>query len=115
MGHSNGFSSEWDNLWRFRWYTSRKALPHNSQPWFFLTGFGGFFTTLWCCMLPIEEGVMMLVPEDTEVVAVDRIPAAVEMYDGLPLFSRGMAEIIGTIVGAVWGSFFGRDTILMPV
>lgn len=52
-------------------------------------------------MLPIEEGVMMLVPEDTEVVAVDRIPATVETYKGLPLFSRGMVEIIGTIVGAV--------------
>lgn len=65
--------------------------------------------------MPMEEGVMMLVPEDTEVVAVDRIPATVEMYGGLPLFSRGKLEIIGTIVGAVWGSFFGRETILMPV
>lgn len=44
---------------------------------------------------------MMLVPEDTEVVAVDRIPATVEMYGGLPLFSLGILDIIGTIVGAV--------------
>lgn len=43
----------------------------------------------------------MLVPDETEVVAVDRMPATVEMYEGFPLFSRGMLEIIGTIVGAV--------------
>lgn len=66
-------------------------------------------------MLPIEDDVMMLVPEETEVVAVDRIPATVEMYEGLPLFSRDMVEIMGTMVGAVWAVFFGRDTILIPV
>lgn len=71
---------------------------------------------MFCCgTLPMAEGIMMLVPVETEAVAVGRMPATVEMYEGLPLFSRCMLEIIGTIVGAVWGVFFGRDTILMPV
>lgn len=54
-----------------------------------------------CCTLPIEDDVMILAPEETDVVAVESMPATVEMYEGLPLFSRGMVEIMGTIVGAV--------------
>ncbi|TNN86799.1 hypothetical protein EYF80_002982 [Liparis tanakae] len=61
------------------WYTSRNALPHISHPWFFLTGLAGFFGILWCGMLPMADDVMMLTPEDTEVVAVERMPATVEM------------------------------------
>jgi hypothetical protein len=58
--------------------------------------------------------VMILVPVEVEVVAVVRMPAIVEMYDGFPLFSRGTEEMSGTMVGAAC-VFLGRDTILMPV
>lgn len=57
---------------------------------------------------------MTPVPVDVDVVAVDRRPATVVMYEGFPLFSRVTVDISGTMVGAIC-VFLGRDTILMPV
>lgn len=63
----------------------------------------------------MDVGDMTVEAEEVEVVAVERIPATVEMYEGSPVLSRDMLEMSGTIVGAACAVFLGLDTILIPV
>lgn len=65
--------------------------------------------------LDMDVGDMTVEEEDVEVVAVERMPATVEMYEGSPVVSRGKVEISETMVGAACAVFLGLDTILMPV
>lgn len=95
---------------RLRWYTSRKALPHISHAWFFLTGLLGFLTDWGTGIAVVLALLLGLVPEE-DVVTVDKMPAMVETNE-VRLLSPAMVEIRGT---TVVGVFFARDTNLIPV